>query len=387
MDDDLADNRAASANGYGSRFCQLDQSVKLGSSRTSVQAYLPRRWVGVLGFLTMFTVIWWLVVNDSIAPKLTTPTAVPNVDQNDVHGSMGKPVHLDGLVHVADLDPKFLPQERSRQHGKQSLKRLVMIGDIHGCKQELLSLLEAVSYKPETDHIITTGDILNKGPDSSGVIDFLINEGASCVRGNNEDNILRLLAEIDTSAPGKDMNASSGKGEEKDAQDRRLARALTNRQLQYIRSFPLVLRIEYIPGLDTKLIVVHAGLVPGIKLEEQDPFSVMNMRLIDPTSNTPPTDHERKGSVPWFEVWNKHQMKQPKVRASVNETKGSSDPTRTTIIYGHDAKRGLQIHDYTKGLDSSCVRGGQLTALVISAGGTQEIFQVSCADHKNLQQL
>ena len=59
----------------------------------------------------------------------------------------------------------------------------------------------------------------------------------------------------------------------------------------------------------------------------------------------------------------------------------SIESTRTTVIYGHDAKRGLQVHKYTKGLDSACVRGGKLTALVISAGGAQEIFQVDCQQY------
>ncbi len=38
---------------------------------------------------------------------------------------------------------------------------------------------------------------------------------------------------------------------------------------------------------------------------------------------------------------------------------------RTTVIYGHDARRGLNLQPYTKGLDTGCVKGGPLTALVI----------------------
>jgi hypothetical protein len=39
-----------------------------------------------------------------------------------------------------------------------------------------------------------------------------------------------------------------------------------------------------------------------------------------------------------------------------------------TVIYGHDARRGLSIGDYTKGIDSGCLKGGKLTALVIEHG-------------------
>lgn len=49
-----------------------------------------------------------------------------------------------------------------------------------------------------------------------------------------------------------------------------------------------------------------------------------------------------------------------------------------TVIYGHDAKTGLAIREYTKGLDSGCVKGGKLTALVIEDGGKQSLVQVNC---------
>lgn len=53
----------------------------------------------------------------------------------------------------------------------------------------------------------------------------------------------------------------------------------------------------------------------------------------------------------------------------------------TTVIYGHDAKQLPVIRLYTKGLDTSCVRGGKLTALVIGDGGRQRLKQVKCKDY------
>jgi len=51
-----------------------------------------------------------------------------------------------------------------------------------------------------------------------------------------------------------------------------------------------------------------------------------------------------------------------------------------TVIYGHDSKTGLAISDYTKGLDSGCVKGEKLTALVIEVGGKQSLVQQKCRD-------
>jgi hypothetical protein len=52
-----------------------------------------------------------------------------------------------------------------------------------------------------------------------------------------------------------------------------------------------------------------------------------------------------------------------------------------TVVYGHDASSSLSIRSFTKGLDSGCVKGGKLTALVIEDGGKQNIVQVSCRDY------
>ena len=51
--------------------------------------------------------------------------------------------------------------------------RTLVIGDIHGCSQALRTLLNAVQPGPE-DVLITLGDYVDRGPDSKGVIDLLL---------------------------------------------------------------------------------------------------------------------------------------------------------------------------------------------------------------------
>lgn len=43
-----------------------------------------------------------------------------------------------------------------------------------------------------------------------------------------------------------------------------------------------------------------------------------------------------------------------------------------TVIYGHNARRGLVMEQFTKGIDTGCVNGGKLTAFVIE-GGKKEV--------------
>lgn len=74
--------------------------------------------------------------------------------------------------------------------------RLIAIGDIHGCLTALARVLEAVAPKPE-DTIITLGDYVNRGPDSRGVIERLMDLGEQCtlvpLLGNHDETFLDVL--------------------------------------------------------------------------------------------------------------------------------------------------------------------------------------------------
>ena len=61
---------------------------------------------------------------------------------------------FEGMIQLKTLDKKHLPVEN---------KRLVVIGDVHGCRKELEALLEKVKFDMDNDHLILTGDIINKG--------------------------------------------------------------------------------------------------------------------------------------------------------------------------------------------------------------------------------
>lgn len=67
------------------------------------------------------------------------------------------------------------------------------------------------------------------------------------------------------------------------------------------------------------------------------------------------------------QLWDKYQRRLPQ-----------SD--RSIVIYGHDSKHGLQLKKYSKGLDTGCVKGGQLTALLITEK-EQKVHSVNCKDY------
>lgn len=282
------------------------------------------------------------------------------------YGSNVRP-EFKGVIQVKDMDSQHLPKKGHR---------LVFVGDVHGCREELEHLLKKVEFDKKHDHLVLTGDMIAKGPDSPGVISLAEKLGASCVRGNWEDKLLLSIAEsearhLDT-LPGPDEapdrktdfldEASHSHG---DYGLRKLAKSFSKHQIAYLQQCPVILRIGNVPNLG-EFAVVHAGLVPNIPLEKQDPFHVMNMRTIDLKTRIPSSKHD---GTPWEKFWNHQQKKK-------------NEHERMSVVYGHNRKRGLNLQEFTFGLDSGCVSGGKLTALVVDHKGKTEIVQVKC-HHEN----
>lgn len=52
----------------------------------------------------------------------------------------------------------------------ESKLRTIIVGDIHGCIDELNELIKTISYDKKTDRLILLGDLIDRGPDSVGVV-------------------------------------------------------------------------------------------------------------------------------------------------------------------------------------------------------------------------
>jgi serine/threonine protein phosphatase 1 len=76
------------------------------------------------------------------------------------------------------------------------MPRTIAIGDIHGCSTALAALISAIDPKPD-DTIITLGDYVNRGHDSKGVIDQLLDLRRACnlipLLGNHDSTMLAAL--------------------------------------------------------------------------------------------------------------------------------------------------------------------------------------------------
>ena len=65
------------------------------------------------------------------------------------------------------------------------MRRTVVVGDVHGCIEELEELLRAVALRP-TDRLVSVGDLVGKGPDGAAVVRFFRQGGHEAVRGNHD---------------------------------------------------------------------------------------------------------------------------------------------------------------------------------------------------------
>lgn len=199
-------------------------------------------------------------------------------------------------------------------------KRQLFIGDVHGCYDELMELLDKLDYRPKRDKLYFVGDLINKGPKSLEVLKWVKKHSPQVVLGNHEYYFLRYCRGITNkySQNFEDLKDQLGKDLET--------------WLEFIESWPL-----YIEEKD--FILVHGGLIPGEDPKNSDPEILTNIRTWDGQG----VDLKNPENPPWHQLYKGHKL----------------------VIYGHWAKQGLFETPRSIGLDSGCVYGGSLSALVL----------------------
>jgi hypothetical protein len=192
------------------------------------------------------------------------------------------------------------------------VSRTIIVGDVHGCARELDALLDKVAFA-NGDRLVFVGDVLSRGPDSLGVLDVVRRSGAVLVRGNHEQRLLDWLDRMDDPAISR--------------MHRTLARMLRPIDWSLIATSKI-----WVDFPEHDLRVVHAGVDPTVRLEAQKPDTMMKIRTV--------------GGALW----------------------GSRYHGPPHVVFGHNAAPGLQLHPWATGLDTGCVYGGRLTALVLGPG-------------------
>jgi hypothetical protein len=203
--------------------------------------------------------------------------------------------------------------------------RTIIVGDVHGCSEELGLLLRLVKWS-RRDRVLFVGDLLSRGPDPAGVLELLRETRGQAVRGNHESSLLAW----------KKARSKKGAPSPVGRSNRGVVGVLRGEDWKLLRSLPLYLDLP-----DHGIRIVHAGVIPGVPIEAQPPSALIKMRYFDDGEPV-----EMYGRT----LWAARYVGPPHV------------------VFGHNARVAPQIHPWATGIDTGVVYGGRLTAMVLKSG-------------------
>ena len=258
---------------------------------------------------------------------------------------------------------------------------LYAVGDIQGCAAEFEALLEAIAFEPGSDRLWLVGDLVNRGPDSVGVLRRVIalGDSATCVLGNHDLHLLATAAGVRPAGPGDTFADVLTAPDASDLVD-------------WLRRRPLLHHDRL-----RRTVVVHAGIPPAWTLEQALRYGgEVAAQLSGP--NWRDALQSMYGNEP--DAWSEDLSPQRRLRFSINALTrmrfcgpgGKLDlqhngppgsqpaglipwfdaPRRARdvhIVFGHWSALGLRRRADMTALDSACVWGGTLTAVPIDPAG------------------
>lgn len=272
---------------------------------------------------------------------------------------------------------------------------LYMIGDVQGCDAALQDLLDTLSFSPSRDTLYVLGDLVNRGPDSAGVLRRLMGYGSAvqCLLGNHDLNLLAVAQ-------------GARKPHRKDTLACVLNAPDCHAMLHWLRHQKMAIQLQR--GA-TPLLMVHAGVLPSWTVDQTVALAHEVETMLQGGhaaefyktmyGNTPKqwsetltgTDRLRvivnaltrlrfcteqgemefdskegaggapQGYLPWFEV-------------------PGRQTAQTSVAFGHWSTLGWLDRTDVLSLDTGCVWGGSLSALRFNLQDqVQELIQVQCA--------
>ena len=226
--------------------------------------------------------------------------------------------------------------------------RVYAVGDIHG-RMDLLERIaeDAARSRPDRVALVFLGDYVDRGPNSKQVVERLT-QGAPtdgplagahwvCLRGNHEDFLLRFLEDASV-GPMWCLNGGfetlrSYMGElpdrlslDMEVLQQLLIEALPPHHLRFLTRLPLTHR-------EGDYLFVHAGIRPGVAIEDQEPADLMWIR---------------------------------------DDFLFASSPASMVVVHGHTPCPTPEIRPHRIGIDTGAYYTGSLTALVLE--GTDRRF-------------
>ena len=239
-------------------------------------------------------------------------------------------------VAEAEISREKAWNDRRDQHGPFDI-----IGDVHGCLDECVQLLRTLGYSvvgtreapevtaPEGRRAVFVGDLVDRGPDSPGVLRLVMamvaNGTAFCVPGNHDVKLMKKLR-------GRDVKISHGLAETLQQLESEPAEFL-KQACDWIYSL-----VSHLVFDDGKLVVAHAGMKEN--MQGRASGAVRDFAMYGET-----TGETDEYGLPVRYDW-------------AGDYRGSA-----MVVYGHTPVPEPEWVNRTICVDTGCVFGGKLTAL------------------------
>lgn len=206
-----------------------------------------------------------------------------------------------------------------------------IVGDIHGCLDELLKALDSVGFNVFKDHLISVGDLVDRGPKTREVLEFVMNlPHFHSVQGNHDNRLYRYL---------KGNNVKMGHGltetlKQIDGMDKA-------KLFEFFDKMPYIIKVQ-------NNYIVHAGFNPTRPPDKQTREDCLYIRFF--------------GGKDYFDNQNGKFWYQ------------SLPVDYPNVFFGHEVHLGTcGVQPNAFAMDGGCVFGGDLRI-----AGTRLIDRSSC---------
>jgi hypothetical protein len=227
------------------------------------------------------------------------------------------------------------------------MARLIVYGDIHGCLDELIALRKKIEINPD-DIEVCAGDMITKGSNSVETLKYIRKKNLFAVLGNQEEKILHYIKKA--RARKKDLPKM-------DKDQKNILKNLSFKDIAFLEALPYFIRFE-------EYLIVHGGIQNSMDLDNltlSEKSKITRMRYLDERGRFLPYGKETKKSTFWSDVY---------------------DGSKGFVLFGHNKFKEPKISPYAIGLDTGCVYGNRLSAIIIQDG--KKSFQsVEFGERKN----
>lgn len=148
----------------------------------------------------------------------------------------------------------LLPEQPLQRYPRNTRGRDFVVGDVHGHFELLQRLLQRVEFDTATDRLFAAGDLVDRGPYSAQVLDWLAKPWFASVRGNHE----QLVIDVVLAGDDRDLHFRNG-----GAWLYKLTPVTRDRIARRLQLLPLVIEVDLGEGRRAGIVHAEAPVSPA----------------------------------------------------------------------------------------------------------------------------